>query len=141
MAYLLSSEISSHMYDENIQTITRGDDTIVTAAIDAAIAEAKGYLNRYDTARIFAAVGDKRNQLLLIFIKDIAVWHLITLCNVGTDMEFREKRYERAVDWLKAVQKGNVNPDLPLLDTGTSSTSDAIGPIIFGSNPKRNNHF
>lgn len=141
MAYLSPSEISSHMYDENIQTITRGDDTLIQASIDAAIAEAKGYLNRFDISKIFAATADKRNQLLLIFIKDIAVWHLITLCNAGTDLEFREKRYDRAVDWLKAVQKGNVNPDLPLLDTGTSSTSDAVGPIIFGSNPKRSNHF
>ena len=75
------------------------------AAIDAAIAEAKGYLTRFDCTRVFSASGNKRNQLLLIFVKDIATWHLINLCNAGTDLKFRQDRYERAIDWLKAVQR------------------------------------
>ena len=81
MAYLTIQELNTPLHDELVETITRGDATIAEAAIDAAIAEAKGYLSRFDCTRIFSASGSKRNQLLLIFVKDIAIWHLINLGN------------------------------------------------------------
>lgn len=143
MAYLTTEELHTHLHDEIVETITRGDSTIAEAAIDAAIQEARGYLTRFDTGRIFAATGSKRNQLLLIFVKDIAVWHLINLCNAGSDLELREKRYNRAVDWLKAVQKGNASPDLPERDPedGKPDKNNPLGIIAYGSNPKRVQHY
>lgn len=78
----------------------------------------------------------ERNALLLTFIKDIAVWHFVNLCNAGTDLDLREKRYDRAVDWLKGVQKGNIIPDLAKLPDDQKT-----GEILFSSNPKRENHF
>lgn len=143
MTYLTTDELYTHLYDENIETITRGDKAIAQAAIDAAISEARGYLTRFDTDKIFFSIGSYRNQLLLIFVKDIAVWHLINLSNAGTDMELREKRYDRAIDWLKAVQKGNVSPDLP--ERSSKGEGDIkqspIGAIAYGSNPKRVQHY
>lgn len=143
MAYLTIQELNTHLHDELIETITRGDNTIAEAAIDAAIAEARGYLARFDTSRIFSASGTKRNQLLLIFVKDIAVWHLINLCNAGNDLGFRQDRYERAVDWLKGVQRGDVSPDLPEREAegGKTEKNNPVGPIAYGSNPKRCQHF
>ena len=143
MAYLTTEELNTHMHDELVETITRGDDTIAQAAIDAAVAEARGYLSRFDTARIFQASGSKRNQLLLIFIKDIAVWHLCNLCNAGNDIQLRQDRYERAIDWLKAVQHGDVSPDLPGREPegGKGYKNNPIGAIAYGSNPKRCQHF
>lgn len=143
MAYLTMQELNTHLHDELVETITRGDYAITESAIDAAIAEAKGYLARFDTARIFTASGSKRNQLLLIFVKDIAVWHLINLCNAGNDLEFRQDRYERAVDWLKGVQRGDVSPDLPEreAESGKREKNNPVGPIAYGSNPKRHQHF
>ena len=73
---------------------------------------------------------------MVIFIKDIAVWHFVNLCNAGTDLQLRQDRYERAIDWLKSVQKGNVTPDLPAKPKG-----ERTGIILFTSNPKRENHF
>lgn len=143
MAYLTLQELSTHLHDEQVETITRGDNTIAEAAIDAAIAEARGYLTRFDTARIFSASGSKRNQLLLIFVKDIAVWHLINLCNAGSELPLRQDRYERAIDWLKAVQRGDVSPDLPDREPegGSTEKNNPIGPIAYGSNPKRTQHY
>lgn len=143
MAYITIEELHTHLHDEIVETITRGDETITQAAIDAAIAEARGYLTRFDTDKIFQASGSRRNQLLLIFVKDIAVWHLINLCNAGSDLELREKRYDRAVDWLTAVQKGNVSPDLPGREpeNGVSDKNNPIGTIAYGSNPKRTQHY
>ncbi|HHT23161.1 MAG TPA: DUF1320 family protein [Bacteroidales bacterium] len=137
--FLTTEELTTHLYAENLEAITGGDDAILTAAIDGAVAEAKGYLAAYDRDTIFSATGSDRSPLLLIFVKDIAVWHFINLSNAGISLELRQHRYDRAVAWLKAVQKGDISPDLPVAkdDTGTQTA----GVIKFGSNPKRNQHF
>jgi hypothetical protein len=133
--WITKAELKTHMNVEDIDVITGNDDTLVTAAIDGAVSEAKGYLSSYDHATIFATTGTSRNALLLIFVKDIAVWHLLKLSNYKAELEFREKAYNRAVAWLKSVQKGEVTPDLP------SSTDDYRGKIAWGSNEKREQHF
>jgi len=84
------------------------------------------------------AQGSERNALLLIFIKDIAVWHFVNICNVNTRMELRQDRYERAVAWLKAVQRGEVLPDLPAV-INTNGEDNKL-PYKVTSNNKRNNH-
>jgi phage gp36-like protein len=139
MSYLTIDELGTHLYEENIEVITRGDDTMTQAAIDAAISEAKGYLAAYDRIAIFGAAGDSRNPLLLTFVKDIAAWHLINLCNAGTEFKIRQDRYDRAVNWLKEVQKGTVQPDLPALEDDEGINIAA--PVRFGSNEKREQHF
>ena len=137
--YITVDELKTHLYQENVDIMTGSDATILTAAIDGAVQEAKGYLAAYDREAIFAASGDQRNALLLIFIKDIAVWHFVNLCNAGSELKLRQDRYDRAVDWLKAVQKGAVAPDLP---AAVDDSGVATGDIIkFGSNTKRNQHF
>jgi len=137
--YLTNDEIKTHLYTDNVDVITRGDDTIVTAAVDAAVSEAKGYLSAFDRDAIFGALAEARNALLLTFVKDIASWHLLNLCNAGSDMKLRQDRYDRAIEWLKAVQKGNVSPDLPVIKAA-DGTTPAQG-ITFGSNDKRESHF
>lgn len=138
--FLTAEEMKTHLYAENVELIDRNDDTLLTSAIDGAIAESKGYLGAYDRDTIFDATGTDRNALLLIFVKDMTVWHFINLCNAGAELELRQARYERAIDWHKAVQSGKVTPDLPRLvsDDTISSTG---GLITYGSNPQRSNHF
>ena len=135
--YTTKEELKTHMNVASIDAITNGDDTIAQAAIDGGISEAKGYLSKFDTTSIFSATGDSRNILLLTFVKDIAVWHLMVLSNYQADVEFRKTRYERAISWLKSVQKGDVVPDLP----ERTVTDETPAPIIWGSNQKRGNHF
>lgn len=139
MSFLSNEEMKTHLYSENIDVISRGDETIMTAAIDAATQEAKSYLGAYDTEKIFAQTGTDRNALLLIFIKDIATWHFLILCNAGHELQLREDRYDRAIAWLKAVQKGEISPDLPVKEDEDGKPT--IGMILFGSNPKKNQHF
>jgi len=136
--FLTINELKTHLYGENIKAISGGDDTILLAAIDAAISEARGYLAGFDRDAIFTAAAGDRNALLLVFVKDIAVWHYINLCNAGTELELRKERYDRAIDWLKAVQKGYVTPDLPKESTETGGST---GLVIFGSNRKREQHY
>jgi phage gp36-like protein len=133
--WISKQELKTHMDIDDIDVITGGDDTIITAAIDGAVSEAKSYLGSYDSDTIFNTSGSSRHALLLTFVKDIAVWHLIVLSNYKADLEFREKRYNRAVAWLKAVQKGDATPDLP------ATTNDYRTKITWGSNTRREQHF
>lgn len=141
MTYLSAEELATHLYPEQIEVISRDDDTLLLVAIDAAISEAKGYLPAYDTHAIFTAQGEHRHALLLLHIKDIAVWHFITLCNAGCDLELRRFRYERAIEWLRGVQKGNITPDLPKPDRDGDGLPDTPAVYLHGSNPKRRNHY
>jgi phage gp36-like protein len=134
--YITKEELKTHLYDEILTAISGEDDTLVTAAIDGAVAEAKGYLHKWDRDAEFAKTGETRNALLVIFVKDIAVWHFINLANPGCDLKTRQDRYKSAVQWLKDVQAGLIVPDLPELDP----VEGEAGSFAWGSNPKRENH-
>lgn len=137
--FLETKDLRTHLREEYQELISRGDDTVVTAAIDGAVAEMRGYLGRYDTERIFGAEGAQRHSLLLIFAKDIAVWHLINMTQPGVHYELREGRYNRAVAWLKSVQSGDVTPDLPEARDEEGNPEGAL--VYHSSNPKRTQHF
>jgi hypothetical protein len=139
MEFLTIAELSSHFTTGIVDAISDNDNTIPQAAIDAAIAEAKGYLTKYDKATIFAPVnpGD-RNPILLLYVKDVAAWHFIQLGNPSMDLPFREKRYELAKQWFKDVQSGKTVPELPLVPQTTSPTNQEV---IYGSSRKQSSGF
>ena len=54
-----------------------------------------------------------------------------------------DARFERAVAWLKSVQRSEIKPNLPVMEDadGDGKPDPAAGEYIFGSNPKRSQHF
>ncbi|WP_283127289.1 DUF1320 domain-containing protein [Bacteroides clarus] len=141
MAYLEIEEMTTHIYEEDMDVISHGDDAAMMSAIDAAIEEVQGYLTKYDTGKIFAARGKERNPILLLFVKDIAAWHFCNICNAGVDIGMREKRYDRAIEWLRNNQNRQ-NPNLPAApERPGRQECRHCGEIAFGSNRKRDNHF
>jgi len=134
--YITKAELGSHLYEDQFEAITGIDEVFINSAIDGAVAEAKGYLHKYDRDAIFNAAGSSRNALLVIFVKDIAVWHYINLANPGTDLKIRQDRYKADIAWLKSVPAGEVVPDLPEL----TPVDGVAGSFAWGSNPKRGNH-
>jgi phage gp36-like protein len=134
--FLDTTELKTHLYDEQVGEIIRGDAAIAPAAIDAAVMEMQGYLTAYDIAAIFNATGIDRNPLILLFCKDIAVWHLITLAVPDVEYRLREERYKRAIQWLRDVQQRKNLPALPVVANATNATE---GLLTWGSNKKRNN--
>jgi phage gp36-like protein len=141
MAYLTIPELYSHLYQETVDEITRGDDTKAQEAIDAAIEEARGYLSGYDTDAVFNATDNDRNPVLLLYVKDIAVWHLINVANPGIDYQSKMDRYEKATHWLGKVQSGKVNPNLPLPEAPTNEYGNVENFMKWGSNTKRSNYY
>ena len=137
--YITTNELFTHLYPEQVDAISEGDDLHLQTAIAGAISQVKGYLHKYNINRIFSQTGDNRDPFLLIIIKDIAVWHFINLTNTNIDLPLREKRFNDAIAWLKAVQKGDIIPDFPLPTLPDGSDLNTTGFRI-GSNPKRSNH-
>lgn len=134
--YITAHDLNTHLYGEQVMAITGDNNELLLKAISVAVAEARGYLTAYDIDSELERTGDDRNPLLVIIVKDIAVWHFINICNVNTSLELRRDRYGRAIDWLKEVQKGAVNPGLPPLPE-----AERKGTILYHSNPKRTNHY
>jgi len=108
---LTRADFNTHMYTEIINNIERDAGTLLEKAIKAAIQEAKGFLSKYDLETLFGSVDDDRDELLLTFLKDIAVWHFIVLANPNMNIEFQAERYEKAIQRLKQIQKGEFVPD------------------------------
>lgn len=69
MAYLEVEEMTTHIYEEDMDTISHGDDAAMMSAIDAAIEEVQGYLTKYDTGKIFAAQGKGTQSHIAAFCK------------------------------------------------------------------------
>lgn len=98
-----------------------------------AIEEIAGYLrSRYDTGLIFSAVGDNRNDVIVMHACDITLYHLVSWLPGKMGREIRKERYERAVKWLKEVQAGKVTPNLPTC-TGEDGEEDINNPVKWGS--------
>lgn len=98
-----------------------------------AIEEIAGYLrSRYDTRLIFSAVGDNRNDVIVMHACDITLYHLVSWLPGKMGREIRKERYERAIKWLEEVQSGKVTPDLPTC-TGEDGEEDINNPVKWGS--------
>ena len=93
------------------------DPQIIEICEDRAIAEMRSYLNKkYDCNRIFDARGTDRHALILMFALDIAIFHIFCQHNPYKMSKIRQDRYDRAVEWLKGVMRGDVTIDgAPLL--------------------------
>lgn len=118
----------------------QSDESIVEICEDRAIAEMRGYLNKfYDTDAIFSARGDERNQLVLMMAVDIAVYHIFCQHNPYKMSQIRKDRYDRAIEWLKAVAAGNITiADAPRLPEEEAAVSS---PWQLASNELRPTHF
>ena len=89
-----------------------------------AMEEIAGYLRpTYDCDTLFAAEDGARNNLVVMYTCDIALYHMSASLPQKMGSEIRKERYERAVKWLEGVQSGKIIPDLPLAtdDDGTPS--------------------
>lgn len=139
MAFLLPAEIKTHLYGPVVDEISRADSSILQSAINAAVEEVRGFITAYDTDAIFAAEGDARNPILLMYTKDCAIWHYIQLANPEVDIELRLTRYEKAIEWLKMVQSGKTNPNLPY--PPEPPVEEGNNFIKWGGNIKRQNNF
>lgn len=131
-------DYDASVHREILDALVRDDETLVEICEDRAIAEMRGYLSkRYDCNSIFSASGEERNQLILMMVIDIAVYHIFCIHNPQKLSQVRKDRYERAVEWMKAVADEEISIDgAPLLPEEDRAKKAAL---MFKSNPKRIN--
>ena len=131
-------DYDASVHREILDALVRDDETLVEICEDRAIAEMRSYLSkRYDCDAIFSAEGKDRNQLILMMVIDIAVYHIFCIHNPQKLSQVRKDRYERAVAWMKAVANEDISIDgVPLLPEEERAAKAAL---MFRSNPKRIN--
>ncbi|MBN1340734.1 MAG: DUF1320 family protein [Bacteroidales bacterium] len=141
-AFITLADYDAAIHSEILNAVTRQDDAILDIMEDQSIHEMTGYLAaRYDTDDIFSQTGDDRHNLIKMFCMDITLYHLHSIHNPVKFPQVRKDRYERAVEWLKAVQKGNISPSgLPPKENSEGDQGGATS-FIMSSNTKRNNHY
>lgn len=110
--------------DAALKVVSQSSPENIANAEVEAIEEISGYLRPvYDTEAIFAASGNERNRLIVMYTADIALYHLTASQPQKMGSEIRKERYERAVKWLEGVQAGKIVPDLPHVSTGEGMPS------------------
>jgi Protein of unknown function (DUF1320) len=147
--FITKEELRSAIYSYQLDQITEEDNSIVLMAINSAVEEARSYLRptekkewndgrtKYDVQAVFSATGNDRNPLLVEMVKSIAVWYVIRLCNADIIYETVKDRYDRAIDWLKKVNKGDISLELPIVQETTDNTNKGL-PFRSGSREKFN---
>lgn len=138
--FINPEDYDASIHQEILDALIRSDKQIIEICEDRAIAEMRGYLStRYDCDRVFSEEGTNRNQLVLMMALDIAIYHIFSIHNPRNMSQIRADRYERAVEWLKGVRKGDISVDgLPEVEP---EAKDAVAQFQMRSNPKRNNRF
>lgn len=141
----MSKFININDYDASIHrdildSLVRQDESLVEICEDRAISEMRCYLSgRYDCDAIFSAEGYSRHQLVLMMALDIAIYHIFSIHNPVKLSQLRKDRYERAVEWLKAVSAGSISIDGAPLAPVEEQLAHQSFRIV--SNTKRHNHF
>lgn len=111
--------------EQALKVITQTSETNRLNAEMEAQEEISGYLRpRYDCTAIFAAEGEERNRLVVMYTCDIALYHMASALPQKMGSEIRKERYDRAIEWLEDVQAGKIVPDLP---PATNADGEAAG--------------
>lgn len=131
-------DYDASVHREILDALVRDDQSLVEICEDRAIAEMRCYLSkRYDCDAIFSASGCDRNQLILMMVIDIAVYHIFCIHNPQKLSQIRKDRYERAVEWMRAVADEEISIEgVPLLPEDERA---AKASLMFKSNRKRVN--
>ena len=138
MSFITETDLLTGVYAEQLDAITRQDDTVPQFAIDAAEEEAKGYLSpKYNVTTMFALAGADRPKVLVLIIRDIAIYNMLSIANPGIDYKSRKDLADRAIEWLKRVQAGKVNPPSLTL----APVDEEKNEILMSSNTKRTQHY
>lgn len=134
--FIQKEDYEAIIRDNRLDAVISMEDNKLDKAELRAIEFMRSYLSsRFDTEEIFNKTGTDRNPVIVGFCVDISLYYLHRLINPRKIPEHRKEAYDDAKEWLQSVSKGMVNPvGLPVPEEGEKDY------ILFGSNPKRQNH-
>lgn len=106
-----------------------------------AIEEIKSYLGgRYNISAIFGAKAEDRNYLLLMWVMDVALYHLSSWLPGRMGSETREKRYDKVIESLRMVATGKLTPFLEPATKEDFNKAEASG-FVWNSDARNNNNW
>ena len=142
--FLTIEDYKAVVNSKTLEVIHQSDPANLERAERYAIDEVKSYLKGaypnktglkpYDTEAAFQATGSDRNNQLVMYCCDIALYHLIAWLPQRIGFEIRELRYRQSIDWLEKVQRGAIVLDLPFIDDAPAD--DSGGSIRYGGMKK-----
>jgi hypothetical protein len=148
--FLVKEDLKNNIYSYQVEQVTEGDESILLQALDTAEQEVKSYFYtndkkeyldgrpRYNAEAIFAKRGEERNALVVNLCLSVAKWYIVDLCNADIIYDHAKERYDRAIEYLKRLAKGEVNiSSLPIVPR-TEETEKQITPFVYGSRTKFN---
>lgn len=139
MAFLTDNDYKTLIKDVNLTQVTGGVAAVRTQSELAAQQEIESYLNqRYQVPQIFNKTGNSRNALIVMYMIDVALYHMHSRVTPRNIPQIRIDRYDSAIAWLKMVSKGAITPDLPRL---TDEEGEGKLRSRYGSNPKMNHQW
>jgi hypothetical protein len=147
MPYIITKEnLTTHIYEEIIDEISRATDDIVNKAISAGIGEAKSYLSKYNLTILFGSSDPDitttfEDDNLIAKTVDIICWQFIRLSNPNIELALFRTAYEDALKWLRDVQSGRAEPDGWTYKTVDAEGFDEGSSVTFGSNRKLHQHY
>lgn len=134
MAFLTTADYNTLIKDVTLAQVTGGSTAVQLQSELAAQQEMESYLNqRFSVGQIFGATGEARNSLIVMYMLDIALYHMHSRITPRNIPEIRADRYDAAIAWLKMVSRGDITPELPRKadDEGEKTVRSR-----FDSNPK-----
>lgn len=134
MAFLTDSDYDTLIKDVNLAQVTGGVAAIRTQSELVAQQEIESYLNqRFSVAQVFNKTGNGRSAIIVMYMLDIALYHMHSRVTPRNIPQIRIDRYDSAIAWLKMASKGSITPDLPRI---TDDSGEDVSRSAFAGNPK-----
>lgn len=103
-----------------------------------AMEEINSYIaDKYDMKAAYEAEDDKRSLLLVGLVCDIALYYMVLSLSQRMGYEVRKEQYEKAIDFLKQVQSGKANMNLPPLTDPETGEVESLS-VRIGTGTKNN---
>lgn len=135
--FLEKSDYKSLSDADDLEVLQNSDNTQRVQAEETAQEIISGYIrSRYDVVAIFTATGSVRNKMMIMLMIDITLYNLSATIPGRLTSENLQIRFDNAKSFLKDIQNGKMDLNLPAKDA-----VDSGNPIRFGSNSKQNNEW
>lgn len=137
--FLKIEDLAAKIRLSDLRQITGQNDMVTLHAMSYAEGIAKTYLYKYDLKKLLEAQDDKRDDLLLSLLSDIAIYEIVAIAQPNIDLTDRRERKAQAIAYLQQVKDGQITTGWPLQLDDQSGTTES--PVENGGTPSRGNYF
>lgn len=114
MIFLTDQDLESQIFEDYIEDNTEGNSDVLDKIEKSNIELFKSKLNkRFDVEKIFNAVGDNRNALIIKYLSYLVIYDLVRRNAARKIPSDIKDDYKEAMMWLNNVRDGEETPNLP----------------------------